>query len=225
MPPSAYLRSTCPITVAIGDAHAPARAGVRRALAGHRFTIVGEAADADATVAIALGTRPDLCVIDVLLPGDGLRAARMLSSRLPQTAVVVLTASESEEDFFDALRAGVAGYLLKGLDPARLPHALEGVLAGESALPRRLVPRLIEQFRGQSRRRLPLRHRRGPELTNREWEVFELLRDGLTTAEIATRLFLSPVTVRRHLSSITKKLDVGDREEALRLLDEPAKPA
>jgi DNA-binding NarL/FixJ family response regulator len=209
-------------SVLIGDAHAPARAGVRRALAGHRFTIVGEAGDVDAVVAIALRTRPDLCVMDVLLPGDGVRAARVLSSRLPATAVVVLTASKSEDDFFDALRAGVAGYLLKDLDPARLPHALEGVLAGESAVPRRLVPRLMEEFRGQSRRRVPLKHRRGPELTARQWEVLELLRGGLTTAGIASRLFLSPVTVRRHLSGITKKLEVGDRDEALRLLDETA---
>jgi DNA-binding NarL/FixJ family response regulator len=204
--------------VLIGDAHAPARAGLRRALAGHRFTIVGEAADADTAVAIALRTRPDLCVMDVLLPGGGVRAARALASRLPETAVVILTDSELENDFIDALRGGVAGYLLKSVDPARLPHALEGVLAGESAVPRRLVPRLMEAFSGQSRRRVVLKRRRGPALTAREWEVLELLRGGLTTAGIASRLSLSPVTVRRHLSGITRKLEVDDREAVLRLL-------
>jgi DNA-binding NarL/FixJ family response regulator len=217
--PSPVSKTERPATVLLGDAYAPARDGVRRALAGERFRIVGEAADAGAVIELALATRPDLCVLDVLLPGDGFRAARVLSSRLPATAVVALTASASDEDFLDALRAGVAGYLLKDIDPARLPHALEGVLTGESAVPRRLVPRLMEEFRGQSRRRVPLKHRRGPALTAREWEVLELLRGGLTTAGIASRLGVSPVTVRRHLSGITKKLEVADRDEALRLLE------
>jgi DNA-binding NarL/FixJ family response regulator len=212
-----------PATVLIADAHAPARAGVRRSLSSDLFTVVGEATTADEAVAAALRTRPDLCVVEVLLPGDGVRAAREIAARLPETAVVMLTASESEDDFFDSLRAGAAGYLLKDLDPARLPHALRGVLAGESAVPRRLVTRLMEEFRGQNRRRrVALSDRRGPELTAREWEVLELLRGGLTTGQIAARLFLSPVTIRRHLSAVTRKLKVDDRDAALRLLDEAA---
>jgi DNA-binding NarL/FixJ family response regulator len=183
-----------------------------------RFRVVGEAADATEVVAIASRTRPDICLMDVLLPGGGSRAARLLATRLPQTAIVILTASSSEEDFFDALRAGAVGYLLKDLDPGRLPHALEGILAGESAVPRRLVPRLMEEFRGSSGRRVSLKRGRGPSLTQREWEVVELLRDGLSTRRIAARLSLSPVTVRRHLSSVSAKLGVGDREAALRLL-------
>jgi DNA-binding NarL/FixJ family response regulator len=206
--------------VLIADAHAPARNGVRRCLEGYEFTIVGEATDADGAVELALQTKPDLCLLEVMLPGDGVRAARELSARLPKTVVVMLTASESEEDFFDSLHAGAAGYLLKDLDPSRLPHALLGVLAGESAVPRRLVTRLMDEFRSQSRRRrVPLRGRRGPEVTAREWEVLELLRDGLKTAEIAARLHVSPVTVRRHLSAVTRKLNVPDRAAALRLLD------
>jgi DNA-binding NarL/FixJ family response regulator len=227
MPPEASLTHiggdaprTRPATVLVADAHAPARAGVHASLAGHGFEVVGEAASADQALEIALRTRPDLCVIDVLLPGDGVRAARQLCAKLPETAVVMLTSSESEDDFFDALRAGAAGYLLKDLDPARLPYALQGVLAGESAIPRRLVPRLMEEFRGQRRRRVPLRQRRGPELTAREWETLDLLRSGLTTAQIAARMFVSPVTVRRHLSAATRKLKVPDRQAALRLLED-----
>jgi DNA-binding NarL/FixJ family response regulator len=207
-----------PPTILIADAHAPARAGVRQALEG-RFTVVGEATDAEAALALAQRVRPDICLMEVRLPGGGVRAARRLTAMLPDTAVVMLTGSTSEDDFFDALHAGVAGYLLKDLDPSRLPYALEGVLAGESAVPRRLVPRLMEEFRRSSGRRLVLEHRRGPSLTAREWEVADLLRSGLSTAEVATRLSLSPVTVRRHLSAVTAKLGAADRAAALKLLD------
>jgi len=99
--------------------------------------------------------------------------------------------------------------------------ALRGVLDGEAALPRGLVARLIDEFRTRGkRRRLPLMRQRGVELTEREWEVLELLHDGLSTAAIAERLGISPVTVRRHVSEILKKLRVTSREEAVRLLED-----
>jgi DNA-binding NarL/FixJ family response regulator len=132
----------------------------------------------------------------------------------------MLTVSDAEDDFFDSMRAGAAGYLLKETDTARIPHALRGVLSGESAIPRKLLPRLLEEFRGNTRRRrLSLAHTRGPELTAREWEVLELMRQGLTTREIASRLFVADVTVRRHVSSILRKLKVRDRAAALRVVD------
>jgi DNA-binding NarL/FixJ family response regulator len=94
------------------------------------------------------------------------------------------------------------------------------VLAGEAAIPRRLVARLVEEYRSQGRRR-HLAHGGGrAELTSREWEVLEHLRSGLSTRETAARMFVSPVTVRRHLSAITTKLGVADRQAAVRLLDE-----
>jgi DNA-binding NarL/FixJ family response regulator len=107
-------------------------------------------------------------------------------------------------------------------DPERIPHALRGVLAGEAAIPRKLVMRLIDEYRSQSvRRRVQIRGR-SVELTSREWEVIEMMRSGITTADTAQRLFLSPVTVRRHVSAVVKKLGVADRTAALRLLDEAA---
>jgi DNA-binding NarL/FixJ family response regulator len=208
-----------PTTVLVADAHLSARTGVRRALDGHGFDVVAEARDADECVELGLGTRPDVCLVEVTLPGGGVNAVRELNARLTETAVVMLTVSEGEDDFFDALRAGAAGYLLKETNPERLPHAIRGVLAGESAIPRKLLPRLMEEFRGSSRRRVALPKRRGPELTAREWEVLELLRGRLGTAEIARRLFVSEVTVRRHISAVLHKLGAPDREAALRLLD------
>jgi DNA-binding NarL/FixJ family response regulator len=154
------------------------------------------------------------------MPGDGIRAAETISRELPETAVVMLTVSRADEDLFDALRAGASGYLLKDIDPARLPRALQGVLEGEAALPRHLVTLLIEEFRERRRRRrIPLVGRRSVELTDREWEVLDLMRDGLPTEEIAARLFISPVTVRTHVSAILRKLHVQTREDALKLLE------
>jgi DNA-binding NarL/FixJ family response regulator len=207
------------IEVLVADANQPARAGVRGALACPGFEVVGEAADADRCIALAEALEPDVCLVEVRLPGGGIRAARSIAAKLPGTAVVMLTASDAENDFFDSMRAGAAGYLLKGTDPERLPHALRGVVAGESAIPRKLLPRLLDEFRGQEGRRLPLRGARGPQLTAREWEVLELMRRGLGTKEIARRLFVSEVTVRRHISAVLRKLGVPDRESAIRLLE------
>jgi DNA-binding NarL/FixJ family response regulator len=131
----------------------------------------------------------------------------------------MLTVSCNDADLFDALRAGAAGYLLKDTDPTRLPHALRGVIAGEAALPRALVARLIDEFRNRGQR-MRCAGRLGAELSARQWEVLHLMRDGLSTAEMAERLFVSPVTVRRHVSTIMQRLQVLDRQAAVRALDE-----
>ena len=208
------------ISVLLADDHAAVRAGIRLALAGEGFNVVAEAADGPGAVEAALRERPDIALLDVKMPGGGIKAAEEIVDALPTTTVVMLTVSRDDDDLFAALRAGAAGYLLKDTDPGRLPFALRGVLEGEAALPRGLVARLIDEFRTRGkRRRLPLMRQRGVELTEREWEVLEFLHDGLTTAEIAERLSISPVTVRRHVSEILKKLRVTSREEAVRLLD------
>jgi len=210
------------ISVLLADDHAAVRAGIRLALAGEGFNVVAEAADGPSAVEAALRERPDIALLDVNMPGSGIKAAEEIAQSLPGTTVVMLTVSRNDDDLFAALRAGAAGYLLKDTDPGRLPFALRGVLEGEAALPRGLVARLIDEFRTRGkRRRLPLMRQRGVELTEREWQVLEFLHDGLTTAEIADRMSISPVTVRRHVSEILKKLRVTSREEAIRLLEEP----
>ena len=205
--------------VLLADDHPPTRAGIRIALEEGGFEICGEVGNAKEAVALALEERPDVCVIDVHMPGNGIAATSEITSKLPQTAVVILTVSRNDEDLFDALKAGASGYLLKGTDPKRLPLALEGVLAGEAALPRDLTARVIDEFRGRARRKkVPLVGGRGIDLTSREWEVFELMRDGLSTSEIAKRLFVSSVTIRSHVAAILRKLQVSSREEALDLV-------
>jgi DNA-binding NarL/FixJ family response regulator len=209
------------LTVVVADDHVPARAGVRAALELGPFAVVAEAHDAASAAAAALEHRPDVCLLDVHMPGGGITAASRIATELPETAVVMLTVSSEDADFFDALRAGARGYLLKDMDPARLPRALEGVLAGEAALPRALVGRLVDRFRGREVHRVRIADSRTAALSAREWEILDLLREGLTTREIAERLFLSEVTVRSHVSSVLRKFGVPDRAAALRLLEEP----
>jgi DNA-binding NarL/FixJ family response regulator len=209
------------LTVVLADDHVPTRVGVRAVIEREGFRVVAEAGDAEGAVAAAVEHQPDVCLLDVRMPGDGIRAAAEISERAPSSVIVMLTVSRSDSDLFESLRAGAAGYLLKDTDPLRLPLALRGVVNGDAALPRSLVARVIEEFRERdSERRLPGLRQRGTELTEREWEVLVRMRDGLTTAEIARALAISPVTVRRHVSSTLKKLDVPDREAAVRLLDQ-----
>lgn len=206
-----------PLTVVVADDHAPTRVGVRGALADGGFRVVAEAGRADAAVDAARRERPDVCVLDVNMPGGGIAAAARITEELPGTAVVMLTVSRDDEDLFAALRAGARGYLLKDMDPGRLAAALRGVLSGEAALPRTLVARLIGEFRVDGRPSRRLGRRRGATLTAREGEVLELLRREMTTAEIAHRLGVADVTVRRHVSAILAKLRVPDRKAMARL--------
>lgn len=177
-----------------------------------RFVVVGEASDAFGAIEAAVRVRPDVCLLDIHMPGGGVAATWEISARLPQTRIVMLTISRDERDLFAALRAGAAGYLLKDMDPRRLPHALDDVIRGVAAMPRPLVAGLIREFRDRAPRRRTV-VAEGPEapLTSREWQVLDLLRQELPTSEIARRLVLSPVTVRTHINSILKKLGMADR--------------
>lgn len=153
------------------------------------------------------------------MAGGGIAAAAKISSQLPNTSVVMLTGSPNEGELFDALRAGATGYLPEDIDPSRLPSTLRGVVKGEAALPPEFVARLIEEFRGgRGLKRLAVP--RSAALTSREWDVLDLMRHGLGTAEIADRLSISQVTVRRHIGAIVKKLGVANREAALSLVNE-----
>jgi DNA-binding NarL/FixJ family response regulator len=209
------------IRVLLADDHVPTRAGVRAALEEDGFEVVSESGSGGAALAGALFHRPDVCVLDIHMPGgDGVEAATAIRDALPDTAIVMLTVSEEDQDLFRALRAGAAGYLLKDTDPDRLGAALRGVLDGEAAIPRLLMARIVEEFRHRDRRRLPMIGRPGLEFTDREREVFELLRERKTTKEIGLALGVSEITVRRHVSGIVGKLGVPGREAAIAAVEE-----
>jgi DNA-binding NarL/FixJ family response regulator len=188
---------------------------VRQSLEADHCTVVAAVPDAHKAILAVEEHRPDVCLLDIHMPGNGVAAAREIGRRFPDVAIVMLTASRDDQDLFEALRAGASGYLLKDMDPDRLAIALRGVLSGEAALPRALVARVMEEFRTRPARKavLPTAKR----LTSRESEVLDLMAVGLSTEDIANRLFVGQVTVRTHISSILKKLQVGDRDAAIRV--------
>jgi DNA-binding NarL/FixJ family response regulator len=205
--------------VLLADADAPTRAGLRVALTSDGFDVVAEASDGESAVTSALELEPDAALLAASLPGDGIAAARDIAAQRPRVRLVVVSDDPSGEELLEAVMAGASGYLGRDVSPERLPTALRGVLAGEVALPRRHTQHLLEALRGRTARRAMLEARASSAITDREWEVLELMSSGASTAEIAHRLRISAVTVRRHSSSVLAKLDVPDRTSVLALLD------
>ncbi len=205
-------------TVVLADDHPVIRLGVRMALVRGGFDVVAEAADRDGAVEAVLREQPDVCLLDISMPGGGIEAATILAQVAQRTAVVMLTVSQSPGDLLAALRAGAKGYLPKDTSPERLPAALCGVLKGEAALPRNLVGRVLHEFRHiPAPEDAPVRVD-GVELSTRESEILRLLQSGLSTVQIGERLSLSPITVRRHISASVAKLGASSREDALRAI-------
>jgi DNA-binding NarL/FixJ family response regulator len=206
--------------VLIAESQLPTRQGLRLLLQRNGFEVSAEAADADAALRMALRERPALCLVDSQLRGGGIGAASRICSRVPETEVVVLADKPDESELLEVVRAGASGYLQKNMNPEAFSRALHGALRGEPAFPRALLAPVLEEFRVRhERRRLRLPGRTVVDLSRRESEVLDLLRNGLATREIADRLDISPVTVRRHVGTLLTKLGVRDRAAALRLFD------
>ena len=217
MPPARW-RTTRVLRILVADDHAVVRAAIRASLEAGGVEVCAEVADAPAAVDAAMLTKPDVCLLDLHMPGNGLRAAKAIMDELPDASVVMLTVADEDEAVFDAVRAGVAGYLRKDIDLDRLPDAVRGVAKGEAAFSRTMVARILDEFhdRGRSARR-SVPGRPSVTLTSREAEVLDLLRDRLTTAQMARRLFVSPATIRTHVASVLRKFGVADRDALLRL--------
>lgn len=205
------------IRAVVADDHPGVRSRIREALLRGEIQVVAEGATADDAVRLTLQHKPDVVLLDVHMPGSGIAAARRISEGRPETAIVMLTQSDDDDDLFDSVRAGASGYLLKAMDPAALPRMLRGVLAGEAAMPPKLVARVLEDFR-LPQRRFASRSAAASGLSSREWEIMEMLGSGRSTDEVAKALFLSPTTVRVHVSSVLRKLQVKDRESAFQAL-------
>ncbi len=209
-----------PWRILIADDHAPTRADVRRVLDhDERFEVCAEVADAAAAVQATLREKPDICLLDLGMPGNGLAAVWEIAARMPETKIVILTVSDQETQLFAALRAGAIGYLPKTINLARLPDTLNGVCRGEAAMPRTLMTHVLQRFR---RREPRWRQATGAgqaqwRLTSREWEVLDLLAQERSTSEIAEQLVISPTAVRVHIASIVRKLKVPDRTAAVEL--------
>jgi DNA-binding NarL/FixJ family response regulator len=206
------------VRVVIADDHPGLRGRIRETLTAADFEVVGEAATAEDAVATALRLMPEIVLLDIHMPGNGIQAARRITDGAAEITVVMLTQSEEDEDIFDSLRAGAAGYVLKAADLTALPGALRRALDGEAAITPSLVSRVLDEFRNPRQRLFARRSPAAAKLSSREWEIMSMLADGRSTEEVAKSLFLSPTTVRVHVSTVLRKLAVKDRASAIRLL-------
>ena len=204
--------------ILLADDHPLTRDALGTLLRQNGFDVVGEAGGGEEAIRLARELRPDLVLLDLSMPDlGGLEALPLVRAAAPEAEVVVLTASEDEDNLLAAIRGGAAGYLLKTEPPERIVSFLRGVARGEAALSGAVAKRLLDQVRdGVPRRAVPESVARL--VTARELEVLLLLDRHLGTAEIAERLFISEHTVRSHVKSLLGKLGVSSRREALERL-------
>jgi len=206
-------------SVLIADDHPLTRSALAALLGQHGFDVVGEAGDGNAAVDEARRLQPDLVLLDLSMPNlDGLQALPQLREAAPSCEVVVLTASGTEDNLLAAIRGGAAGYLLKTEPPDRLVAFLHGVSRGEAALSGTVARRLLDSVRDRGGRDGGVPDAIAGVLSAREVEVLLLLDEHLGTEEIAQRLFISEHTVRSHVKSLLRKLNVSSRREACELL-------
>ena len=207
-----------PLRVLIADDHPLFRSGLRALLSTVPDTaVVGEATTGDEAIALAAELQPDLIVMDLQMPGvSGIDATRRILDTSPRIGILVVTMFEDDYSVFAAMRAGAKGYVLKDTDEEDILHAIRAVGKGEAIFSSAVARRMIDFFTGarsEAERAVPARA--FPELTDREREVLDLIAQGLSNPEIASRLYLSPKTVRNHISNIFAKLQVADRAQAI----------
>jgi DNA-binding NarL/FixJ family response regulator len=203
------------IRVVLAEDQPMVRAGFRSVLDSRSdIEVVGEAATGSEALEQVRLTAPDVVVMDIRMPEmDGLEATRRIASdpALSQTRVLVLTTFELDEYVFGALDAGASGFLLKGGELADLVNAIRVVAGGESLLAPSVTRRLIDTYVSRPQPSTKIEHERLDELTTREREVLGLVATGLTNAEVAQALNLSPLTAKTHVSRILMKLGARDR--------------
>jgi DNA-binding NarL/FixJ family response regulator len=203
------------LRVVVADRSAFVRVAVRSALAAEGIDVVAEADEADEALSAIVKHRPDAVLFDAEIE-DGVGVLAAVRKELPGTAVIVLSPDESETRALAAVGAGACGFLPKDTSPARLPDIVRGAVAGEAAIPRRVVRRLLDRIAALHAAQLPAWQPRltGP-LTSREWEVLQRLAEGMTDRHIGEELGVSEITVRRHAATAARKLHAVRREDAV----------
>jgi DNA-binding NarL/FixJ family response regulator len=192
-------------------APAPTRVGIRIALGGE-VEFCAQVGDAERAIRAAKREQPDVCLVARELRGDGLAAVRGICRAAPQAAVLVLAETCDSEDLLGVIRAGAIGYASAGLSAEVLRKVVTAISAEEAVVPRSMVLELLLELRAGGGG--------GEALTPRESQVLGMLRRGNSTSEIAERLKITPITVRRHVSGLVHKLGVTDRAALISPRDE-----
>jgi len=203
-----------PIRILLVDDQLLFRKGLRSLLDDEEgMEVVGEASNGLQAVEHVRAARPDVVLMDIHMPVcDGVEATRKIKLECPETKVVALTVSDEDDDLFEAIKSGAEGYLLKDLRPQELFDLLRGVLKGETPISPAVASKLLTEFRHRPRR--DPSETPGIALTQRESEVLELVTEGLSNAEIASRLYVVEGTVKNHVHNILDKLHLENRVQA-----------
>jgi DNA-binding NarL/FixJ family response regulator len=199
-----------PVTVFLVDDHEVVRQGLRALLEAEGLRVVGEASTAAEAVRRIVATRPRVAVLDVQLPdGTGVDVCRDVRSALPETACIMLTSFDDDEALFAAIMAGASGYLLKQIRGLQLVDAVRHVAGGRSLLDPKVTARVLERLRTG-----PQQDPRLASLTEQERRILDLIAEGLTNRQIATRMGLAEKTVKNYVSSVLAKIDLRSRTQA-----------
>jgi DNA-binding NarL/FixJ family response regulator len=201
--------------VLIADDHAVWRRGLRDVLEP-TFEIVAEAGEGSEAVNQAIATRPDVVVMDISLPGmDGIAAAREIKESLPDTGVVIISATDHDREIYEAIQAGVSGFVVKDDKPEAMVEAVRNAAEGKAYLPPHIAKRVLDGVAGSLSGRKNALNRGNVPLSSREVTVLRLVAEGRRHKEIARELCISERTVGNHIASIYNKLGIDDRSQAI----------